>query len=134
MSDVGQRSWLRAMINGLRRRCPDCGIGKLFSGYISVEPRCAHCGLNLQHQRADDAPPYFAIFIAGHIIVPLLLAVEKLWAPPLWVHFAIWLPMTLILVLWLLPRAKGATIGLQWALGMHGFGMESDTERHSHET
>jgi uncharacterized protein (DUF983 family) len=127
MSKAEKSPWLRAMSRGLRCRCPECGKGELFERYIVVRPRCTSCGLNFQHQRADDAPPYFAIFIAGHIVVPLLLVTEKLWAPPLWLHFVVWLPLTALLVIWLLPRVKGATIGLQWAFGMHGFGVERET-------
>lgn len=134
MSGFEHRSWLLAGLRGLRCRCPSCGKGKLFAGYITVEPHCSSCGLDFQHQRADDAPPYFAIFIAGHVVVPLLLVTEKLWAPPLWLHFAIWLPLTLILVLWLLPRVKGATIGLQWAFRMHGFSVEPENEGQPRKT
>jgi uncharacterized protein (DUF983 family) len=134
MAGFEQRSWLKAGLRGFRHKCPACGKGKLFSGYITVEPRCSNCGLNLQHQRADDAPPYFAIFIAGHVVVPLLLVAEKLWTPPLWLHFAIWLPLTLILVLWLLPRVKGAIIGLQWAFRMHGFGLGPEGEGEPRKT
>jgi uncharacterized protein (DUF983 family) len=89
--------------------------------------------LELHHQRADDAPPYFTIFIAGHIIVPLVLVVEKLWHPELLLQYALWLPATLLLVYWLMPRVKGATIGLQWALGMHGFGGPDNTRNVPHK-
>ena len=68
------------------------------------------------------------IFIVGHIVVPLLLWVEKGWHPDEWVHAVLWLPLTLMLVLVILPSMKGALIGLQWALRMHGFGeAESET-------
>ncbi len=76
------------------------------------------------HHRADDAPPYFTIIIVGHIIVPLLMTVELLYGPPLWVHLSIWLPLTIILSLLILPRVKGGIVGLQWAHRMHGFGGE----------
>lgn len=83
------------------------------------------CGEELYHQRADDAPPYFTIFIVGHIVVPLVLIVEKIWHPDMWVHMVIWAPLILGLTLFLMPRVKAAVIGLQWALRMHGFGLES---------
>jgi uncharacterized protein (DUF983 family) len=124
MANDARISWLRAMLRGFRCRCPRCGDRTLFSRYVAVAPQCTSCKLNLRHQRADDAPPYFAIFIAGHVVVPLLLLTEKLWMPPLWLHFAVWLPLTAMLAIWLLPRVKGATIGLQWAFAMHGFGEE----------
>ncbi len=93
----------------------------MFAGYLKVADHCPTCGEALHYQRADDAPPYFTIFTVGHIIVPLVLAVEVAMQPPLWVHAALWLPLTLILSLALLPPIKGALVALQWALYMHGF-------------
>jgi uncharacterized protein (DUF983 family) len=81
----------------------------------------------MHHHSADDAPPYFTVMIVGHIVVPLLFLVERSWHPPLWLHFATWLPLTLVLTLWLLPRVKGAIVGLQWALQLHGFAEQSKT-------
>jgi hypothetical protein len=40
-----------------------------------------------------------------------------------------WFPLIIGLSLWLLPRVKGALVGLQWALRMHGFGDRDDLER-----
>ncbi len=101
--------------------CPSCGSRTLFSSYLKTSRACTTCGEELFHHRADDAPPYFTIFIAGHIILPLLMTVELLYEPPLWLHFTIWLPLTIILSLALLPVVKGALVGFQWALKMHGF-------------
>ncbi len=67
-------------------------------------------------------------FIVGHVVIAGVLVLEKAYAPPSWVHLALWLPLTVILSLWLLPRVKGALVGLQWALRMHGFGGETDDE------
>jgi uncharacterized protein (DUF983 family) len=78
------------------------------------------------HQRADDAPPYVTIMIVGHIIVPGLVMMERNLAPPTWVQMSVWLPLTLALSLSLLPLVKGAIVGLQWSLRMHGFGGEED--------
>ena len=122
------RSWKIAALRGLAKRCPCCGEGALFGGYLEVNASCAVCHTELHHQRADDAPPYLTIFVVGHIVVPLLLLVEKLWHPELWIHFVIWLPLTLVLTLALLPRLKGAVIGLQWAFRIHGFGASESGE------
>lgn len=122
------RPWTSAVLRGFRRCCPACGQGKLFSGYLSVAPACSVCGLELHHQRADDAPPYLTIFVVGHIIIPLMLFVEKMWHPDLWIHFILWLPLTTFLSLWLLPRIKGVVIGLQWAFRMHGFADDTSAE------
>jgi uncharacterized protein (DUF983 family) len=124
---MNTRNWKTAMWRGFRKTCPNCGQGKLFASYLGVEPTCLHCAEALHHQKADDAPPYFTIFIVGHVVIPMMLLVEKVWRPELWIHFAVWLPLTLGLTLWLLPRAKGATVGLQWSLGMHGFTREETT-------
>jgi uncharacterized protein (DUF983 family) len=75
----------------------------------------------LHHHRADDAPPYFTILIVGHFIVAGVMMVEEYFHPDYWIHILMWFPLTIGLSLWFLPRVKGALIGLQWALRMHGF-------------
>ena len=110
------------MLRGIAGRCPACGKGKLFSSYLKVAPKCASCGEELHHHRADDAPPYFTMVIVGHILVAGLLSVEKAFSPPTWVHMATWLPLAVIMILLLLPAVKGAVVAVQWALRMHGFG------------
>ena len=115
---INRDQWRTAMRRGLHGKCPACGEGPLFTGYARLNDACSHCGTPLLPHRADDAPPYFTIFIVGHIIVPAMLVLERLAHPPTWVHLALWLPLTLVLSLVLLPRIKGAVVGLQWALGI----------------
>jgi uncharacterized protein (DUF983 family) len=115
-----------AMLRGWRQRCPACGEGALYWKYLKVSDACPKCGEELHHQRADDAPPYFTMVVVGHVVVGGVLMLEKALAPPSWVHLALWLPLTVILSLVLLPRVKGTLIGLQWALRMHGFGGAAD--------
>jgi uncharacterized protein (DUF983 family) len=112
------RSWLRAALKGWRGRCPNCGERHLFTAYVKMAPACRACGQEFEPFRADDAPAYFTIFVVGHLIVPMMLLVEKQWIPALWIHAVLWLPATLILSLVLLPRIKGAVIGVQWGLNM----------------
>jgi uncharacterized protein (DUF983 family) len=109
------------MWRGFLCRCPNCGEGKLFRSFLKPVERCAVCAEDLSHQRADDAPPYFTILIVGHLIVPAMLAVVLLTELSTLTHLAIWLPLTAALCLLLLQPVKGAIIGLQWALRMHGF-------------
>jgi uncharacterized protein (DUF983 family) len=119
-----------AMLKGAKLKCPKCGEGALFSSYLKVDDSCGTCGQELHHHRADDAPPYFTIFISGHIIIPLMILMERLWAPALWIHMAIWLPVTVIMCLAMLPPVKGSLVVLQWAVRMHGFEAdESDRVR-----
>ncbi len=119
-----RNSW-PAMRRGWAQTCPACGSAKLFGAYLKNVDACASCGEALHHHRADDAPPYFTMFIVGHVVIGGLLMVERRYAPDVWVHLAIWLPLTVAMSLWLLPRIKGALIGLQWALRMHGFDASS---------
>lgn len=93
----------------------------MFAAFLKVADRCPQCGENLHHHRADDFPAYVVIIIVGHIIVPLVLLVETRFHPETWVHMAIWPASTAVLALALLQPVKGAIVGLQWALGMHGF-------------
>lgn len=112
----GQAIW-----RGFRMRCPHCGSGRLFGRFLKVADRCPVCGEELFHHRADDFPAYIVIVIVGHLVVPSILAVEVAYRPPLWLHFAIWVPLIIISALALLQPVKGAIVGLQWQLGMHGF-------------
>jgi uncharacterized protein (DUF983 family) len=93
----------------------------MFRAFLKVVDRCAVCGTELFHQRADDAPPYFVILITGHIVVPIALIVETELAPPLWLHALLWGPLTVAMALGLLQPVKGAIVGWQWATYMHGF-------------
>lgn len=125
-SQDGSRDVMTAMMDGFRHRCPSCQSGPLYESYLKVTDTCTNCGTELHHHRADDAPPYFTIFLVGHFIVGGVLALERAFAPEAWVHAAIWVPLTLVLSLLFLPRVKGALVGLQWALRMHGFGSGRD--------
>lgn len=87
----------------------------MFSGYLTVPESCLSCGLAFEPLRADDAPAYFTVFIVGHVIVIGLLALEKYDHPALWVQSAIWIPLTLILTVGLLPFVKGAVMGAIYA-------------------
>ncbi len=119
--DAQTRAVKPAMWNGWRRKCPNCGNGPLLSGYLSVRDTCPVCREELHHQRADDGPAYLTILIVGHLMAPLLLIVFEAWRPEPMVLFTIFAIGTVALSLYLLPRLKGAMIGLQWAKRMHGF-------------
>ncbi len=111
-----------AMMRGVRMTCPACGKGSMFRAFLKVADHCPSCGEALHHQRADDAPPYVTMVIVGHIVIGGVLALEQAYSPAQWIHFVLWMPLTIGLSLYLLPRVKGALIALQWALRMHGFG------------
>lgn len=116
-----QRDYFQAMKRGALLRCPNCGEGKLFRSYLKVVDECPVCHEEMHHHRADDFPAYIVIFIVGHVVVSLLLAVEMAYQPSYWTHALLWAPLTIGLALVLLPPVKGAIVGLQWSLRMHGF-------------
>ncbi len=113
-----------AISRGLLGRCPACGKTHLFVGYLKVVRECSACAAPLGAARADDLPPYFTILLVGHIVVPLMLWMERAKSPSLWMMSAIFLPLTLVLSLGLLRPIKGGTVGLMMKLGM----MKSDVE------
>ncbi|MCG6122590.1 MAG: DUF983 domain-containing protein [Microvirga sp.] len=120
------RDWKLGIARGLARRCPACGEGALFERYLKVAPACASCGQELHHHRADDLPPYLTIFVVAKLVGYGVYVSEMRYEPSLAFHLATWPALTLVLCLALLPPLKGAVVGLQYALGMHGFGAESE--------
>jgi uncharacterized protein (DUF983 family) len=111
-----------AMKRGFLGRCPHCGEGKLFASFARTNEACAVCGEEFHHHRADDLPAYLVIFIVGHIVVGAFMGVEAATNLTAWQHLAMWVPVTIVSSIALLQPAKGAVVGLQWALHMHGFG------------
>ena len=99
---------------GLAGRCPACGRGKLFSGYLSLAPRCSVCGLDYSFAEAGDGPAVFVILVTGFIVVGAALFVEMAYAPPYWLHALIWGPLAILLPLLLLRSFKGVLVALQY--------------------
>lgn len=100
---------------GLRGRCPRCGEGRLFSGFLKPAPACAHCRLDYSFIDSGDGPAVFVILIVGCVVVGLALWLEMTYSPPIWLQFALWVPLALILCLWSLRVAKGLLITLQYS-------------------
>lgn len=119
---LAERTVGQAMWRGTLCRCPHCGKGKMFDGYLKVANDCNVCGEELKHHRADDLPPYVAITIVGHIIVFLMLHLDMTHQVQPITYMLTMIPLSIILPLIMLPSIKGAIVGLQWALRMYGFG------------
>lgn len=118
-----QPDTLRAVGRGLRGRCPACGEGRLFGRFLKVAPGCESCGTELHHHRADDFPPYLVMFAVGHLVgYGIYVSETRFDDVPLWLHAAVWPTLAIGLCLALLQPVKGAVVGLQYGLGMHGFG------------
>lgn len=99
---------------GLMGRCPRCGEGKLFKGFLSLRPRCEHCGLDFNFADAGDGPAVFVILIGGALVVFAALMTEVAYQPPYWLHAALWLPMILLVTIGPLRPIKGLLIALQY--------------------
>lgn len=122
----------RSIRRGMLSRCPACGTGRLFRSFVKPVDHCAACGQDYTGQRADDLPPYIVITIVGHIVVGGYMATDLVWPLTTWQHMMIWVPITILMSLLLLQPVKGGTIGLQWALKMHGFGDKPEDDEGSH--
>ncbi|HEY7298132.1 MAG TPA: DUF983 domain-containing protein [Xanthobacteraceae bacterium] len=112
--ETDETPWQVPLIRGIRGRCPRCGHGRLFQGFLSLAPRCEQCGLDYSFADSADGPAFFAMFISGFIVVFAALAVEVLYSPPFWVHAALWLPLIVITTLLPLRPIKGILIALQY--------------------
>lgn len=99
---------------GLRGRCPQCGEGPLFRGFLNLRPRCEHCGLDYGFADAGDGPAIFVILLGGFVVVFAALIVEVLYRPPFWLHAMLWLPLILLVTLVPLRAIKGLLIDLQY--------------------
>jgi len=102
------------LIAGLACRCPRCGAGRLFDGYLTVRPSCEICGLDLADHDTGDGPAVFVIFILGAVVVPVALAVDAAFAPPLWAHAVLWAGAVLGGTLALLRPLKGLMVALHY--------------------
>ena len=102
-------------IAGALGRCPNCGAGPLFEGFLTVAPRCSSCGFDLAKADSGDGPAVFVIFIAGFIAAFGVLLTEIAYRPPIWVHLVVWLPIAAALCLALLRPIKGLMIAAQFA-------------------
>ena len=101
-------------VTGVTGRCPRCGGGKLFDGFLELAPRCEACGLDYGFADAGDGPAVIVTLLAGFIVVGTALVVEVKYEPPMWLHLAIFLPLTLVVCLGLLRPLKGVLVSLQY--------------------
>jgi uncharacterized protein (DUF983 family) len=99
---------------GLRGRCPRCGRGKLFRGFLTMRPECEACHLDFTFIDSGDGPAFFVMSVVGVVVVALAMWVEFAYEPPVWMHMLLWLPLTLVLSLVLVRPAKGLMIALQY--------------------
>jgi uncharacterized protein (DUF983 family) len=101
-------------LRGIACKCPRCGEGKIYSGFLTLRPRCEACGLDFAFMDSGDGPAIFVIMIAGAIVVGAALIVEVKYQPPYWLHAALWLPLIAVTTLLPLRSMKSLLIALQY--------------------
>lgn len=114
MPDTETHPAISPLSAGLRGRCPRCGEGRMFSGFLGLPARCERCGLDYAFADSGDGPAIFIMLIVGFIVVGSALVVEVLYQPPYWLHAVLWLPLTALLSFALLRPFKGVLIALQY--------------------
>lgn len=122
-----ERDTRTAIWRAMRRRCPNCGEGPLFQGYLKVIDRCPVCHEEFHHHRADDGPAYLTILVVGHLLAVVIHFYFQLFRPDPLVMAIVLTVGCVGLALFLLPRMKGLVVAIQWARRMHGFGGKADT-------
>jgi uncharacterized protein (DUF983 family) len=120
MAKESTRQVLSAVARGARRSCPNCGRSPLYRAYLKQVDSCAHCNEVFKHIRADDGPAWLTILIVGHIVVGIALALEVYAPQPVAASIVLFCALSLGMILWLLPRAKGIFIGAIWAMKAPG--------------
>jgi len=110
-----QRTIKTGLLRGIAGRCPNCGRGKLFAGYLKVAKTCSNCGHATGEYRADDGPAYFTVLLIGHLVIAPLLAFQFILTWSAEMILATTLPALVILTLLLLRVTKGGVIGVLWA-------------------
>ncbi len=103
-----------AMMVGLKGRCPRCGEGRLFKGYLSLAPKCESCGLDYSFIDTADGPAFFVMSFVGIVVCALALWVEFTFEPPIWLHLVMWFSLTAVMCLGLVRPLKGLMVALQY--------------------
>lgn len=110
-----------AILRAIKGECPRCAKGRLFGKFLKPVAHCSACHQDWTLHQADDFPPYISIFLTGHLMAPVLIALGMSDALPMAAMIGVAMALAFALMLAMMQPAKGATIALQWWLGMHGF-------------
>ncbi len=101
---------------GLSGRCPECGEGQIFSGWLTFEPRCIACGADFASvEDAGDGPAVLVIFIVGILIVPIPVLLSLALGWPSWLLLMIFIPLITGVSIWLLRVLRGVIFAQGWA-------------------
>jgi uncharacterized protein (DUF983 family) len=120
--------WVPALVRGLRGKCPRCGEAALFRKWLKPVDRCPHCKEDWSVQQADDFPAYIGIFVVGHLLAPVVIAMIGSFGMSAWLTLAIILPVAIVMLLVTLQPTKGGVIGFLWWHGIGAFRQERRAE------
>lgn len=118
------KGWVSALVRGLRGKCPRCGEAALFRKWLKPVDRCPHCQQDWSVQQADDFPAYIGIFVVGHLLAPVVIAMIGTFGMSAWLTLAIILPVAIVMLLVTLQPTKGGVIGFLWWHGIGAFKAE----------
>ena len=128
---MGKSNLWPGISRGFVGKCPNCGKGRLFRAFLKVESPCSACGHDNAQYPSDDAPPYFTILIVGHVVIAPLVVLPVIWTYPPLLVMSVSVPIVALLTLILLPRVKGAVIGLHWAIHRNEGAVPGQGEDHT---
>lgn len=116
MTETTPQDWpeLSPMKTGIAMRCPRCGQGKLFNGFLALAPRCDHCGLDFAFADPADGPAFFVICFTCVPAILLAVWIEIHFSPPFWVHLVTSLPAILLFCIPPLRPLKGWLVASQY--------------------
>ncbi|MFM7405026.1 MAG: DUF983 domain-containing protein [Erythrobacter sp.] len=117
-------SWLAALVRGVKGHCPRCGEARLFTKWLKPVATCPHCQQDWSVQQADDFPAYIGIFVVGHLLAPVVIAMIGTFGMSAWLTLAIILPVAVMMLLVMLQPTKGAVIAFLWWHGIGAFRQE----------
>jgi uncharacterized protein (DUF983 family) len=120
--------WVPALIRGAKGCCPRCGAAALFRKWLKPVDRCGHCKQDWSLQQADDFPAYIGIFVVGHLLAPVVIAMIGTFHMSAWLTLAIILPLAVVMLLAMLQPTKGAVIAFLWWRGIGAFKQERREE------
>ncbi len=124
--ELETRPLASAIITGFRGKCPSCGTGDLFSHQLYIKDNCEHCQEELHHHRADDLPAYLNILVVGHVVLGVMMIVMGWQLLEMWPLIGVTVAAAVFVAVLMMRPLKGAVLGAQWAMRMHGFGGHDD--------
>ncbi len=119
MADPKPADHIDLLKNVFLGRCPQCGTGSLFDGFLTAVPKCNVCGTEFPSDASADGPAFFIMLVAGFIVVGGILFTELAYAPPWWLHLIIWVPVALVICVAPLRPLKALFIILQYRHDAH---------------